>query len=96
MSRIKDFNQRLPAYARSRYRHTVTADEQYQAQPEPQGGILADDMGLGKTFTSISLIACSLDRASHFAQDIPTHIAREDGARPRSKATLVVVPSTRE
>lgn len=78
------------------YRHTVTADEQYQQQHEPQGGILADDMGLGKTLTSISLIACSLERASHFAQETLSHTERENGALARSRATLIVVPSTRE
>lgn len=78
------------------YRHTVTADEQDQRQPEPQGGILADDMGLGKTLTSISLIAYTLERAGHFAQELLTHADREKGVLPRSRATLVVVPSTRK
>lgn len=78
------------------YRHTVTADEEHHQQPEPHGGILADDMGLGKTLTSISLIACSLDRASHFAQETLSHADRDNGALPQSRATLVVVPSTRE
>lgn len=53
-------------------------------------------MGLGKTLTSISLIACSLERAGYFAQETLSQADRDNGALPRSRATLVVVPSTRE
>jgi SWI/SNF-related matrix-associated actin-dependent regulator of chromatin subfamily A3 len=71
------------------YRHTITAEERHEPQQEPYGGILADDMGLGKTLTTIALIVSSLDRARHFFEG-------EARPLPRSRATLVVVPSTRK
>jgi SNF2 family DNA or RNA helicase len=76
----------IPAYS---YRHTITADERHEPQQEPYGGILADDMGLGKTLTTIALIVSSLERARYFS-------AIEAQPLPRSRATLVVVPSTRK
>jgi hypothetical protein len=79
-----------------RFRHAITKEEHRNPQPEPQGAILADDMGLGKTLTTISLIAVSLMRAARFAEDNPEALPSQR-AQPisRSRATLIVLPSTR-
>jgi SNF2 family DNA or RNA helicase len=79
-----------------RYRHSITKAESLQPQREAQGGVIADEMGLGKTLTTISLIAVSLPRAAHFSSTIPSQSFSQSSAPlPRSRATLVVVPSTR-
>jgi hypothetical protein len=79
-----------------RYRHIITKAESLQPQREAQGGVIADEMGLGKTLTTISLIAVSLPRAAHFSSTMPSQsFSQSTAPLPRSRATLVVVPSTR-
>ncbi|RYP30903.1 hypothetical protein DL767_006035 [Monosporascus sp. MG133] len=73
------------------YQHIITGTR--RARPaEAQGGILADEMGLGKTIVTLSVIASTLDGALKFASEKSTDNSAEE--RPRSKATLVIAPSS--
>lgn len=76
-----------------RYQHLISGTRREQPQ-EVKGGIIADEMGLGKTLVTVASIVGSLDRAAAFAS---LNIASEENSfRQRSKATLVIVPSSRE
>lgn len=55
------------------------------------GGILADDMGMGKSLSTLALITTTLDEALSWSQ-----VAGTNSRKCRSRATLVIVPSTRE
>jgi len=55
------------------------------------GGILADEMGMGKSLSALALITSTRDEAIEWSKE-PTTNAK----RPRSNATLILVPSTRE
>ncbi|KAF3764219.1 hypothetical protein M406DRAFT_242350, partial [Cryphonectria parasitica EP155] len=71
------------------YRHKITGFERPQKY-ECKGGLLADEMGLGKTMVMLATIVGSLERATAFAlQESST-----SATHTRSKATLVVVPSS--
>jgi SNF2 family DNA or RNA helicase len=56
-----------------------------------RGGILADVMGLGKTLTMLSTIVSTLDMSRQY----PVSFTPDEAVR-RSKATLIVVSSTRK
>lgn len=61
---------------------------------EIRGGIIADEMGLGKTIVMLATIVGSLERAASFvSKDFELH---ESTSFRRSKATLVIVPSSSE
>jgi SNF2 family DNA or RNA helicase len=55
------------------------------------GGILADDMGMGKSFSTLALIASTLDEATSWSQE-----EAPNSRKCRSKGTLIIVPSTCE
>lgn len=63
--------------------------------PVSCGGILADVMGLGKTLTVLTSILQSTPHAETFERFDPT-IHNRDGRTNRTRATLIVVSSTRE
>lgn len=79
---------------RDSYQHMIIGAR----RPQPldiRGGILADEMGVGKTIVALATIAASRDRASHFGFSSPPG-GESDTGRRRSKATLVIVPSSRK
>jgi SWI/SNF-related matrix-associated actin-dependent regulator of chromatin subfamily A3 len=61
---------------------------------EARGGIIADDMGLGKSLTILSAIASSLGEAAEFASTHQASSIEPLHAQNRSRATLIMVPST--
>lgn len=76
-----------------RYQHRITGISTEHRPLEEGGGILADDMGMGKTLTTLALIeATSAEAASWASQPKAGINYRRDFLR--TKATLVVVPST--
>lgn len=77
------------------YRHVFTGAKRTEPK-EALGGILADDMGLGKSLVILSTIAKSMEQALSFASVNKASPPRESLKGPPSKATLVVVPSSRE
>lgn len=75
-----------------RYQHRIMGTE----RPEPweiRGGLIADEMGLGKTIIMLANIVGSLKRAQVFVSPELQQPGLSSG-RKRSKATLVVVPSS--
>jgi SWI/SNF-related matrix-associated actin-dependent regulator of chromatin subfamily A3 len=77
------------------FEHRITDQCQF-AQPRiSAGGILADEMGLGKTLPILSAIVHSMDEASYFIMPARETSSGDDPAHP-TRATLVVVPSTRK
>lgn len=74
-----------------RYRHKLTNAESTEPPSELGGGILADDMGMGKTLSTLALITETLEEAREWFRG-SSNISR----KPRSKATLIIVPSTRK
>lgn len=75
-----------------RYQHRIMGTE----RPEPReirGGLIADEMGLGKTMIMLANVLGSLKRAQVFVSPESQHPGPSSGRR-RSKATLVVVPSS--
>lgn len=65
-------------------------------RPEPweiRGGLIADEMGLGKTMVMLANIVGSMKRAQVFSSPHMQQSGPFSG-RKRSKATLVVVPSS--
>ncbi|KAF2996999.1 hypothetical protein E8E14_002613 [Neopestalotiopsis sp. 37M] len=76
------------------YQHIITGSRRPQIA-EAKGGILADDMGLGKSIVSLSVIAASFDRALEFGKRTDSERFAQPN-RKRSKATLIIVPSSRK
>ncbi|KAI0022837.1 SNF2 family N-terminal domain-containing protein [Xylariomycetidae sp. FL0641] len=74
------------------YQHVISGSRR-PAPAEAKGGILADEMGLGKTVISLALIAGSLSRSIEFVSE-PKGEHTEEGHPERSRATLVIVPSS--
>ncbi|KAG8156420.1 hypothetical protein KVR01_013761 [Diaporthe batatas] len=74
------------------YEHTIIGARRPH-RSDTKGGILADEMGVGKTIVALATIAASLDRASDFATRGPED-GTFDSERRRSKATLVIAPSS--
>ena len=69
----------------------MTKAEATEPPNELGGGILADDMGMGKTLSTLALITTTMERAQEWLRD-----SSEVSRRCRSKATLIIVPSTRK
>ena len=74
-----------------RYRHKLTDAESTEQLNELGGGILADDMGMGKSLSTLALVTTTLEQAHSWSQD-----AIVNSLKCRSRATLVIVPSTRK
>jgi len=55
------------------------------------GGILADDMGMGKSLSALALITTTLQQARYWCNETPP-----SSRKIRSRATLIIVPSTRQ
>lgn len=77
-----------------RYEHKIMGTERPQAS-EIRGGIIADEMGLGKTMVMLATIVGSLGRAANFVSKA-SEKHEFASFRKRSKATLVIVPSSSE
>lgn len=77
------------------FEHQITDQRQLVRPNISAGGILADEMGLGKTLTVLSAIVHSMNEASYFIMPARETSPGDDLARP-TRATLVVVPSTRK
>jgi SWI/SNF-related matrix-associated actin-dependent regulator of chromatin subfamily A3 len=77
------------------FEHRITDQRQFVRPRISAGGILADEMGLGKTLPVLSAIIYSMDEASYFMMPSREASSGDDLARP-TRATLVVVPSTRK
>ncbi|KAK8867412.1 DNA repair and recombination protein rad5c [Apiospora arundinis] len=73
----------------SLYRHKLTQAESLDPPDELGCGILADDPGMGKSLSTLALITATLAKAQAWSQE-PTPESRKN----RTKATLVIVPST--
>ncbi|TLD17495.1 uncharacterized protein PgNI_01011 [Pyricularia grisea] len=80
------------------YSHKLTSKQQDEPPEELGGGILADDMGMGKSLTSLALVADTLDIALEWRKDGDKTWGMQTSKRvrtaQRSKATLIIVPST--
>lgn len=62
---------------------------------EIRGGLIADEMGLGKTMVMLATVVGSLKRAASFVSIVgPSEDIGSSSCRNRSKATLVIVPSS--
>ena len=77
-----------------RYRHSIVTNFRTAAicPEETRGGILADEMGLGKTLSILSAIVISLDEAILFSKEKINSL--KDRLLPKTRATLVIAPST--
>jgi len=83
-----------------RYEHDITRIKTAELPIETIGGILADDMGLGKTLTVLSTILRTAKMSKSYAAEENENTARLKGTgigsqKIFSRATLVVVPSSR-
>ncbi|KAI6520061.1 hypothetical protein MCOR10_006466 [Pyricularia oryzae] len=80
------------------YIHRLTGKQQKDVPEELGGGILADDMGMGKSLTSLALVADTLELAMEWRKEGDMAGETQTSKRPRraqrSKATLIIVPST--
>ncbi|KAJ4416804.1 hypothetical protein N0V82_006533 [Gnomoniopsis sp. IMI 355080] len=74
------------------YEHKIMGTERLEPR-DIQGGLIADEMGLGKTMIMLANIVGSLKRAQAFVAT-ESQQPRLSSGRRRSKATLVVVPSS--
>jgi SNF2 family DNA or RNA helicase len=82
------------------YEHVITGVRTADPPIETLGGILADDMGLGKTLTVLSTILRTAKMSKSYAEENNEAIAaskygRNDTHNIFSRATLVIVPSSR-
>ena len=82
------------------YEHVITGVRTADPPIETLGGILADDMGLGKTLTVLSTILRTARMSKSYAEENNEAIAaskygRNDTHKIFSRATLVIVPSSR-
>jgi len=66
-----------------------------EAPREDFGGILADEMGLGKSLSMLSSIFVSSKTARAFADNWAA-VSHHEGAKPATRASLIIVPSARE
>jgi SWI/SNF-related matrix-associated actin-dependent regulator of chromatin subfamily A3 len=77
------------------YQHVFSGAKRRQRE-EAKGGIIADEMGLGKSLVILSTIAGTLDRAEEFiSTPQPAHFD-QSRHKTASKATLILVPSSRK
>lgn len=84
-----------PTYTDSEFANEITGMRRH-SQPEiAAGGIIADKMGLGKTLTMLSAIVHSRDDAFRF-ETLYSPLLKCEDSLCSSRATLVVVPSTRK
>lgn len=74
------------------YQHVFTGAKRPE-RDEAQGGIIADEMGLGKSLVILSTIAGTLDQAEEF---VNMDKQAQDGRKIRTRATLVLAPSSRK
>lgn len=72
------------------YQHVVLDIKKQDRPKENLGGIIADQMGLGKTLSMLAAISLTCNAAADFVGD--TDFSSMDD-RPKTKATLVIVPS---
>ena len=82
------------------FEHDITGTRTADVPLETLGGILADDMGLGKTLTVLSTILRTAKMSKSYAAEENENTARLKGTgigsqKIFSRATLVVVPSSR-
>jgi SWI/SNF-related matrix-associated actin-dependent regulator of chromatin subfamily A3 len=83
------------------FEHDITGTRTADAPFETLGGILADDMGLGKTLTVLSTILRTADMSKSYAEENNENRAAANGNvivndQVFSRATLVIVPSSRK
>ncbi len=83
------------------FEHDITGTRTADAPLETLGGILADDMGLGKTLTVLSTILRTAKMSKSYAEENNEKLASAKGNaidkdQVFSRATLVIVPSSRK
>jgi SNF2 family DNA or RNA helicase len=77
------------------YQHVFSGAKRPQ-QEEAKSGIIADEMGLGKSLVILSTIVGSLDRAENFIVAENQLASNQPPQKAPTKATLIVVPSSRK